>query len=209
MEKGEAESQGQEKSTMRHIGWWRERGRAGLTVIELVMVCVIVGIIAGIAIPRFDINRYRADAAGRLLRVLLQEAQRNAITRQSNVIVSFDLTYQRLRIVQDYNNNDTINVTDQIQYRKLDEGAKFTKPSWAGINGTVPTAAVSGSGMQTISGMPSVIFQRDGSASTDLEIYVTMRDAEKTDYRGVLLTRSTGRNDWYKWNGTTWLRMSQ
>jgi len=194
---------------MKHIGWWRERARSGLTVIELVMVCVIIGIVAGIAIPKFDINRYRADAAGRLLRVLLQEARQNAITRQSNVIVSFDFTNQRLRIVQDYNNNDTINVTDQIQYRKLDEGAHFSKPSWAGINGTVPTASVVGAGLLTVSGMTSVIFQRDGSSSSDLEIYVTMRDAEPRDYRGVLVTRSTGRNDWYKWNGTTWLRMSQ
>jgi type II secretory pathway pseudopilin PulG len=194
---------------MRYIGWWRERGRSGLTVIELIMVCAVIGIIAGIAIPRFDINRYRADAAGRLLRVLLQEAQRNAITRQSNVIVSFDLASQRLRIVQDYNNNDTINVTDLIQYRKLEEGAHFSKPNWAGISGTVPSASVIGSGLQTVSGMPSVIFQRDGSASADLEIYVSMRDAEPRDYRGVLLTRSTGRNDMYKWNGATWLRMTQ
>jgi prepilin-type N-terminal cleavage/methylation domain-containing protein len=194
---------------MRDIGWWRERGRLGFTVIELIIVCAIIGIIAGIAIPKFDINRFRSDAAGRLLRVLLQEAQRNAITRQSNVIVSFDFTYQRLRIVQDYNNNDTINVTDMVQYRKLPEGAKFATPNWAGINGTVPSASVTGSGLQTVSGMTSVIFQRDGSSSSDLEVYVTMRDAEPKDYRGVLLTRSTGRNDMYKWNGTTWLRMTQ
>ena len=194
---------------MRHIGWWRERSRAGLTLIEMIMVCALIGIVAAVALPKFDINRCRGDAAGRQVRVLLQEAQRNAITRQSNVIVSFDLVYQRLRIVQDYNNNDTINVTDQVQYRKLPEGAHFSTPTWAGLKGTVPTGAVTGAGMQTISGMTSVIFRRDGSTSSDLELYVTNRDAVQKDFRGVLLTRSTGRNDLYKWSGTTWLRMTQ
>ena len=98
----------------------------------MIMVVVIIGIMAKVAIPRFNIDKYRADAAGRLARMLLQEAQRNAITRQSNVIVSFDPTYNKFRVVQDYNNNDTINTTDLVQYRNMAEGAVFSKPSWTG-----------------------------------------------------------------------------
>jgi prepilin-type N-terminal cleavage/methylation domain-containing protein len=195
---------------MKQTGWWwKECRRRGFTVIEMVMVCVLIGLVAGIAIPKFDINRYRGDGAARVIRVLLQEAERNAITRQSNVIVSFDMTYNRLRIVQDYNNNDTINVTDVVQYRKLPEGAHFATPSWPGINGTTVSSAITGAGMQTVSGMTSVIFRRDGSASSDIEMYVTNRDGVKTDYRGFLVTGSTGRSDWYTWNGQAWMRKSQ
>jgi len=161
------------------------------------------------ALPRFSIARYRADAAGRLVRSLLQTAQRNAITRQSNVIISFDQSDNRMRIVQDVNNNGTIDAGELVQYRRLAEGAKYITPTWAGVKGATPSASITGSGLATISGLTSVIFRRDGSASTDLEIYVTMRDAVKDEYRAITLTASTGRTAMYKWNGRVWLAMTQ
>jgi hypothetical protein len=125
------------------------------------------------------------------------------------VIVSFDLTGNRLRLVQDLNNNNALDAGELVQYRPLEEGARFIIPTWAGVNGTIPTTAVTGSGLTTVSSLTSVIFRRDGSASTDLEVYVTTRDAVKVEYRAVTLVSSTGRTEMYKWNGTTWLRMTQ
>lgn len=178
----------------------------------MVMVVVIIGIMARVALPKFDINRYRADGAGRLTRVILQEAQRNAITRQSNVIVSFDPTYNRLRIVQDYNNNDTINTTDLVTYRGMAEGALFAKPSWTGavgVDGTVPAAAINGAGLKTVSGLTTLIFRRDGSASSNVTLFVTMRANVPTEYREIVVNASTGRSDMYKFNGSAWIRMTQ
>ena len=40
-------------------------------------------------------------------------------------------------------------------------------------------------------------------------MYVTMRDSVPTEYRGIVVTASTGRSEMYKWNGSTWLRMTQ
>jgi prepilin-type N-terminal cleavage/methylation domain-containing protein len=185
------------------------RVRQGFTIIELLMVVAIISIVVMWALPKFSIARYRADAAGRLVRTLLQTAQRNAITRQSDVIASFDLTGNRLRLVQDLNNNNAIDAGELVQYRPLEEGARFIIPTWAGVNGTIPTTAVTGSGLTTVSSLTSVIFRRDGSASTNLEVYVTTRDAVKVEYRAVTLVSSTGRTEMYKWNGTTWLRMTQ
>ena len=186
-------------------------GRRGLTMIEMVMVVVIIGIIAKITLPNFNINKYRADGAGRLARVILQEAQRNAITRQSNVIVSFDPVLSRFRVVQDYNNNDTINTTDLVQYRNMAEGAVFDKPSWSGAVGadsTTPTASYAGAGLVTVSGLSTIIFRRDGSASTDFYLFVTTRKGVPTEYREILCAASTGRCDLYKYNGKGWVRMT-
>ena len=177
----------------------------------MVMVVVIIGIMARVALPKFNINKYRADGAGRLARVILQEAQRNAITRQSNVIVSFDANYNRFRVVQDYNNNDTINTTDLVTWRNMGEGAKFDRPTWTGVVGAdsvVPTASFAGAQLVTVSGLPTIIFRRDGSLSTNFYLYVTTSPGVKTEYREIICIAATGRCDLYKFNGKGWVRMT-
>lgn len=187
----------------------REATRRGFTIIELLMVVALISIVSAIALPKLSLARYRADAAGRLVRTLLQSQQRNAITRQSNVIFSFDLVNNRLRMVQDYNNNDTLNTGDWVQYRHLEEGSHFVTPTWAGVNGTVPTASVSGPALRMVSGLNGITFRRDGSASSDLEVYVATRDAVKTEYRAVTVVAATGKTNMYKWNGSVWMQMTQ
>jgi Tfp pilus assembly protein FimT len=177
--------------------------------VELLMVIVMIGLVASWALPRFSIARYRADAAGRLMRTLVQVARRNAITRQSDVIFSVDAVNNRVRVVQDYNNNDTLNTGDLISYRKLEEGAILDHPTWAGPNGTTPSVPFSGPNLRTVSGLPSVVFRRDGAASSDFELYTTVRDNVKVEYRAITLTGSSGRTEFWKWNGSTWLRMTQ
>ena len=183
--------------------------RHAFSIIELLMVVALISIVTAWGLPRLDFNRYRADAAGRLARTLLQTAQRNAITRQSDVIVSFDLATNRLRLVQDYNNNDTLNATDRVEFRALPEGAKFATPNWVGVGGTTPSAPISGSAIRTVSSMPSIIFRRDGSSSSDAELYVTMRDRVKTEYRAVTIVASTGKTNMFKWNGSAWIAVTQ
>src|SRR5262249_31398408 len=71
-------------------------GTAGFTLVEMMAALTVVGIIGGMAIPRIDFDRYRADAAGRLVRAVMQSAQRSAIMRQTNVVVSFNLAANQM-----------------------------------------------------------------------------------------------------------------
>ncbi|MBX9929477.1 MAG: type II secretion system GspH family protein [Gemmatimonadaceae bacterium] len=184
------------------------RRRAAFTVIELVMVVVMIGLLSAVALPRLNNAALRADAGVRLVRTLLSSQQRNSITRQSNVIVSFDLTNSRLRIVEDYNNNDTLNTTDRVQFRALGEGVRFRAPTMGRIGGTASSTALVGTDLRTVSAMSSVIFRRDGSASTDVELYLANRATVSSDYRAVVINPATGRVDMWRYTGTAWVRMT-
>ena len=172
----------------------------------MVMVVVIIGIMAKVALPKFNINRYRADGAGRLARMLLQEAQRNAITRQSNVIVSFDSGDQPLPRraglqQQRHDQHDRPGAVPQHGAR----ARVFAKPSWSGAVGadsTVPAAAHERRGARDDLG-PS---DRSSSAATDrrarnITLFVTTTRSIPTEYRELVVTASTGRTDLYKFNG--------
>ena len=185
------------------------RVKHAFTTIEMLIVLVIISLTVAWALPQFSIARYRADAAGRLIRSLLQTAQRNAITRQSDVVISFDSAGHRVRVWDDVNNNGVMDAGELVQYRMMEEGAGFVQPTWTGVNGTVPTGSATGPGITTISSLPSVVVGRDGSASTNLEIYVTTRDAVRVEYRAITVAASTGRTAMYKWNGRIWQAMTQ
>lgn len=187
----------------------RSARTAGFTVVELVMVLVMIGLLAGFAIPKLNVARLKSDGAARLVRLAVMNAQRTSITRQSNTIVSFDLTNSRIRVVEDYNNNDTLNTSDRVYWRSLPEGVKFRTPTMARVVGGTATSALQGSELRTVSSYQSIIFRRDGSASTDMEIYFSARANVPNEYRALTINPATGRSDLYRWGGSSWVRLTQ
>jgi prepilin-type N-terminal cleavage/methylation domain-containing protein len=184
-------------------------GSRGFTMIEMVMVLVLIGLLAGFAIPRLNVARMKSDGAARLVRMLIMNAQRTSITRQSNTIVSFDLVNSRIRIVEDYNNNDTLNTGDRVYWRAVEEGVKFLTPPMVRVVGGTATSALQGSDLRTVSSYLSITFRRDGSASSDAEIYFSARANVPTEFRAMTIAPSTGRTDLYRWTGTAWVRYTQ
>lgn len=180
------------------------RVRHAFTVIELLVVLSIIGIIASMAIPRIDASRYRVDAAARGIRGTLQQAQRLAIVRQHDVIVSFDATTMRLRTLEDRNNDAIVDADERSRWIPMQEGARFLAPP-TGLKAGTPAALI-GSNYREIDGMPSIVFHSDGAASTEAEVYVTSATGAPQHFRAITLVQSTGRTEWFRFSNGSWKR---
>jgi prepilin-type N-terminal cleavage/methylation domain-containing protein len=176
--------------------------RAGMTLLELMIVLAMLGIISGIAITRLNTVGFKMDAAARVTHTAVQQAQRLALTRQFDVIVSFDRGTRRLRIAEDANNDGAIAPDERVRWRALEDSARFDDPPSA-VRGGGATA-IDGDNLRVVDGMPSVTFRRSGSASSELEVYLGSRRGNADDYRAVQVSRATGRVEWFKYVGGQW-----
>jgi prepilin-type N-terminal cleavage/methylation domain-containing protein len=185
--------------------------RRGFTLAETMVVLVIAGMMIALAIPRVDTTKWRADAIATIVRTTLQYAQRQAITRQHDMVVSFDTTGERIRTFWDGNNSGTLNNSERVTWRGLDVGVLFTDPSVQGLSGSTITKPVSGVQIGELTGYPTVTFHRDGSVSTDAEIYIKVAAHGPPWYRAIRLTQATGRVDWFRLNAQTgkWIQANQ
>lgn len=189
------------QSRHRSIG----RARRGFTILELTVVLIMVALIAGISVPRLNYERYRADAAMRTVRSILQGAQRQAIMRQTNVVVGFNEAAKLLEIVEDTDNDCAYDAGERLTTRPLEEGAKFALPPSPNA-GPTPATAVSGPNMCTIRGLPAIQFLRDGATSTDLDVYLTSSRGSSRDFRHIRVLMASGRTEASRFNGSTWQR---
>ena len=175
--------------------------RNGFSMVEIIIVLVMMAVIARMALPKLNLSQFRADAAAQQVRSVFQTAQRTSLTRQYDVIVSIDTTQFGLRIAEDVNNDGTIQASEWKFWRPTGEGNKFAVPP-KGLNSPSVASSVVGAQLKIVDGLKSVIFHRDGSTSTDAEIYVQSDYKGRSDYRVVSVTRSTGRTELYRLAGT-------
>src|ERR1700759_5359025 len=133
--------------------------RRGFTLAEIMVVLVITGMMITLAIPRIDTTKWRADAIATIVRTTLQSAQRQAITRQHDMVVSFDTTGERIRTFWDANDDGTITTganAERVTWRGLDVGILFTDPAVTGVSGTSISNPVTGSNISTPPGYPTI-----------------------------------------------------
>jgi prepilin-type N-terminal cleavage/methylation domain-containing protein len=175
----------------------------GFTLAETMVVLVILAMVITLAIPRMDTSRYRADAVAHIVRTTLQTASRTAITRQHDMVVSFDTLGDRISILYDANNDGVAGTGERITTRGLETGVLFADPSIPGIAGGQVLSAVEGPSIALKNGLPTVTFHRDGSTSSDAQVYVSIAARGPKFYRAVTLIQSTGRVEWYRLNTTS------
>lgn len=176
--------------------------RAGTTLIEMMMVLSVLSIIGGVAVTKLNTVAFKMDAAARIAHSAVQQAQRLALTRQLDVIVSIDRDTRRIRIAEDANNDGSIAADERFRWKALEDSARFDDPPSSVLGRGA--MAVQGQSLRTIDGMPSIIFRRSGSASSDLELYIGSKRGDADDFRGVLVTQATGRVEWFKYVGGQW-----
>ena len=178
------------------------RARRGFSLVEVVIVMIIMSIVAGLAIPKLNLSSNRVEAIAQQVRSVLQTAQRTSLTRQYDVIISFDTVRNEMRIGEDRDNNGIIDAGELRVWRPTgqNEGNIFSIPPKS-LNGGTTSSAIVGGSIRTVNGFPSITFHRDGSASSDAEIYMSNASRGALQYRLVTLTRSTGRTDMYRYAG--------
>ncbi|MEA3247989.1 MAG: GspH/FimT family protein [Gemmatimonadota bacterium] len=168
----------------------RRRAARGFTVIELAITLGIAAILAAMALPAIDFNRYRMDANARLVQNTLLWAQARAVQRNMNVLVQFDYDRSQFHIVDDSTGDGAFTTGEVESYRRLAESMKFTVPP-STIDGQA-AAYATGTGITTAT-YPTLTFYPNGSASGDAVIYLGSPRGRRQDYRAVKVTASTSK----------------
>jgi len=145
----------------------------GLTLIDLVMVLLIVGITVAIAAPRYTqgMTRYRADAAARRLVADLEWARTEAIARSGSIEVVFDFTGHTysLKTVESINRNS---VDNQVSLQKEPYQATLVSAFGDSVAGT------------------ALIFDGYGTADRNGQIVIQVGDEQRI----VTVNGQTGRS---------------
>ena len=174
---------------------------------EILVVLSIIGIATAIAAPRLDSSGRQASGAAHAAGMTFVAAQRTAVARQHDVVVSVDAANRALRIHLDRDNDGLVNNGERVRTEPLGAGAVFGRaaaPAWSVLG----SADVKFTGRQ--GGLPAVTFHRSGSASEEGGFYVTSARARAEGLakhtHAVMVDRATGRPSWASYTGGTWKR---
>ncbi len=191
---------------------WNERrtrrGRhGGFTVIELLIVMVIVGLVVAYAAPKVNVSGFRVNSSMQVLGTTLLTAQRQAMTQQHNVMILFDTAQRRLSIHEDRDNDGIVDTGEHVRSVNIGEGVVFGR-------GNTPAMAMGGAVVtftRRVSGLPALVFHRDGSASEAGGFYVTSLRQSKfnrnpDETRAVQVARATGRATWFRYRTDGWIK---
>lgn len=181
---------------------------AGFTLIEVVVVVFLITALTAFALPRIDFVHFEVRGTAQRLSSTISAAQRTAIKRQHNVIVSFDIDRGLIRVHEDANNNREVDPGEVVRYVELGDHVVFGRVS-APEHGLIGAGTVSFNRKQD--DMPAVIFGRGGNASEYGGFYLTSRRAVLTgDNRGddflVEIERASGRVGWLQYGDGRWVR---
>ena len=92
----------------------------GFSTLELMLVICIMGIMGAIAFTRVDLAKMEANSAVQILGTSMVAAQREAITKQHDLILTFDAAQRTVRMIWDRNSNGAIENGERVRVIPLD-----------------------------------------------------------------------------------------
>jgi len=185
--------------------------RRGVTLIEILIVITIISIILAVSIPRLNISRIRSKSAVTSIGTTMLALQREAISKQHNILVLIATSPRQIQVVYDSNNNERWDNNERERPIPLGEEIVFGKPTSVNAR-SFGANAVNFTNTEPTSGNPAIVLYRDGSAKEYGGIYLSTGKAiagaanHQAETWAMEMIRATGRPEWYRWNGTTWLR---
>ena len=119
-------------------------------------------------------------------------------------MVSFDKTNNRIRILNDANNDGIVSSGETVRWRVLEENCVFAVPPKSIAGQTIATP-FNGSNLKTSAdGYPSITYRRDGAASSSLEVYLRSYSSDPNDFRVLVVTQATGRVEVMRYGNNQW-----
>lgn len=184
----------------------RRTPTSGFSLVELLLVVAVVGILAMLVLPKVRLDNSRVDTAARTLTMALMVAQREAASRQHNVLLVFDTTASTVTTVWDANNNGRPDGGEKTRPFLLAEHVVLGRPARVAALGTATLGVPM---MQTTAGgKPMLILQRNGSVDRSVTLYLTtsaaLAGSPNVEARAVTIARATARPEWYAWTGSQW-----
>lgn len=185
-----------------------DRVTVGFTFVEIVIVLTIIGLLTAIVAPRIDLERYQVDTAMEGVGATLLMAHRLAVTKQHDVIVSFDVPGAAILIHEDANNDGVLDGDERQRREPLGDKVVFGR-------GGAPAHRIGDAVVsfdRVHQGRPALTFHRNGSASEAGGFYLTARRAENASgelpsyARVVEIVRATGRVSWHRFANDAWRR---
>jgi type II secretory pathway pseudopilin PulG len=180
-------------------------------MVEMLMVIVIIGIVATIALPRINLSRIRSKAAIQTLGTTMLALQRDAIAKQHNIVIMIDAASRSFRVLYDSTNDIRISTNERVRMVPAGEEIVFGKPA------AVPARSfganpVNFTTTEQSTGLPAIVLYRNGSAKEAGGIYLSTVKAmagvpnHANETWAMEIVRATGRAEWLRWNGTSWVR---
>lgn len=181
-------------------------GRAGFSLMELMVVIVMIGIMASMAVSRINVTKMKVNSEARNLASTLTYAQRLAISLQCDVRVAFDVATGRISILEDQNDNGIADAGERVRVVALENGVIFGRASAPALPGL---GAGPVSFTRTLGGLPAAIFHRDGSSAEAGGLYLTsarsVAASLANETRAIDITRATSRVTRYTYvSNTAW-----
>ncbi len=182
------------------------RSNPGFTLVELVVVMVLLGLMAGIVIPLLRPEKFAMDGAVVTVATTLMAQQRSAVLRQHDVVVAVDEAERRMRVHYDTDNDMDMDTGEQWFVVELGEGVVFGR----GGAPAFPLSSVPISMTQMQGGLPALTFHRNGSASEESIVYLTSDRAGPSTFaheaRALEIERATGRVTCWSYASGTWVK---